>query len=91
MEVLRYYSGIHVRCIDLRAGLFVAGLRVLVVCHIYISFTIDPLFIPMSSSHTTIASKTAYDALAVETGEESDEEVLTDSVEASRCLCIASR
>jgi len=64
---------------------------VLVVCHIYISFAIDPSFLPMSSSHTTIASKTAYDALAVETGEETDEEVLTDSVEASRCLRIDSR
>ena len=44
----------------------------------------------MSSPRTTIASRTAYDALAVELGEESEEEVLTDSVEASRYPRITS-
>ncbi|KAF8630638.1 hypothetical protein AX15_002789 [Amanita polypyramis BW_CC] len=38
----------------------------------------------MDSPRTTFASKTTYDALAVESGEETDEEVLTDSVEALR-------
>lgn len=44
----------------------------------------------MSSPRTTIASRTAYDALAVELGEESEEEVLTDSVEESRYPIITS-
>ena len=44
----------------------------------------------MSSPHTTIASKTTYDALAVESGEDSEEEVLTDSVDASRYPRISS-
>ncbi|KAK2463249.1 hypothetical protein APHAL10511_004904 [Amanita phalloides] len=38
----------------------------------------------MSFSRSTIASKTTYDALAVESGEETDEDVLTDSAEAPR-------
>ncbi|KAF8734977.1 hypothetical protein AX14_002994 [Amanita brunnescens Koide BX004] len=45
----------------------------------------------MSSPHTTIASKTTYDALAVESGEDSEEEVLTDSVDASRQLDLPSK